>query len=173
MSKYPDPRRDDSSPVDAFYRLFMITGMGHCYGGVGPISIVPTDKADATDPKYDLMFSLEQWVEKGVAPRMVPNDPNKTMSRPICAFPQVTRYKGTGDPNEAASFECAATPAQPLAVVVPGQHERPRAEWVCCQFADSPARFALLRTVCLRIVDMDQGQLHASPISALFCSGPS
>ena len=40
-----------------------------------------------------------------------PNDPTKTMSRPICPYPQVTRYKGTGDPNDAANFECAAPPA--------------------------------------------------------------
>jgi len=64
------------------------------------------------------MLSLEQWVEKGIAPEMVigsgksPNDPTKTMSRAICPYPQVTRYKGTGDTNEAASFECGAPPAQ-------------------------------------------------------------
>jgi feruloyl esterase len=118
MSKYPDPRSDSSNPVDAFYRLFMIPGMGHCYGGAGPTSIAPTDSVDATDPEHDLMLSLEQWVEKGIAPEMVigsgkvPNDPTKTMSRPICPFPQVTRYKGTGDTNDAASFECATPPAQ-------------------------------------------------------------
>jgi feruloyl esterase len=118
MSKYPDPRSDSSSPVDTFYRLFMIPGMGHCYGGAGPTSIAPTDSVDATDPEHDLMLSLEQWVEKGIAPQMVigsgkaPNDPTKTLSRPICPYPQVTRYKGTGDSNDAASFECAAPPAQ-------------------------------------------------------------
>jgi feruloyl esterase len=63
------------------------------------------------------MLSLEQWVEKGIAPEMVirsgkaPNDSTKTMSRPICPYPQITRYKGTGDTNDAASFECAAPPA--------------------------------------------------------------
>jgi feruloyl esterase len=36
MSKYPDPRSDSSNPVDTFYRLFMIPGTGHCYGGAGP-----------------------------------------------------------------------------------------------------------------------------------------
>jgi feruloyl esterase len=117
MSKYPDPRRDSATPVESFYRLFMIPGMAHCYGGAGPTAIAPTDDADATDPKFDLMLSLEQWVEKGIAPEMVigsgkaPNDPTKTMSRPICPYPQVTRYKGKGDTNEAASFECAAPPA--------------------------------------------------------------
>jgi len=116
LSKYPDPRGGSSNPVDNFYRLFMIPGMGHCNGGAGPTSIAPTDSVDATDPKHDLMLSLEQWVEKGIAPEMVigsgkaPKDPTKTMSRPICPYPQVTRYKGTGDTNDAASFECTAPP---------------------------------------------------------------
>jgi feruloyl esterase len=118
MSKYPDPRSDSSNPVDTFYRLFMIPGMGHCYGGAGPTSIAPIDSVDAIDPEHDLMLSLDEWVDKGFAPEMVigsgkvPNDPTKTMSRPICPYPQVARYKGTGDINDAASFECAAPPAQ-------------------------------------------------------------
>ena len=118
MSKYPDPQSDNPKSVDAFYRLFMIPGMGHCYGGAGPTSIIPTDSTHAADPEYDLMLSLEQWVENGIAPEMVigsgkvPNDPAKTMSRPICPYPQVTRYKGTGDTDNAGSFECAVPPAQ-------------------------------------------------------------
>ena len=57
--------------VDTFYRLFMIPGMGHCYGGAGPTSIAPTDSVAAADPEHDLMLSLEQWVEKGIAPERV------------------------------------------------------------------------------------------------------
>jgi feruloyl esterase len=30
------------------------------------------------------------------------------MTRPLCPHPQVARYKGRGDTNDAASFECAA-----------------------------------------------------------------
>jgi feruloyl esterase len=113
MSRYPDPRSERSNSVDTFYRLFMIPGMGHCYGGAGPTSITPTDGSAAIDPEHDLMSSLEQWVEKGIAPDRVigsgkaPNDPGKTLSRPICPYPQVTRYKGRGDTHDAASFECA------------------------------------------------------------------
>jgi feruloyl esterase len=82
-----------------------------------PTSVAPTNSVGTTDPEYDLMLSLEQWVEKGIAPEMIvgsgkaPDDPTKTMSRPICPYPQVTRYKGTGDINDA-SFECALPPAQ-------------------------------------------------------------
>lgn len=116
MSKYPDPRSDSANPVDTFYRLFLIPGMGHCYGGDGPTSITPTGSVDATDPKYDLMLALERWVEQGIAPEMfigtgkAPNDVSKVMSRPICPYPQVTRYKGAGDTSDAASFGCAIPP---------------------------------------------------------------
>ena len=118
MRRYPDPRSNGSNPVDTFYRLFMIPGMGHCYGGTGPASIVPTDGVNAADPEYDLMLSLERWVEKDIAPEMVigsgkvPDDPTRTMSRPICPYPKMTRYKGTGDTNAADSFECASPSAQ-------------------------------------------------------------
>ena len=109
IAYYEKVRAFMTSPVDRFYRLFLIPGMGHCYGGTGPTSI-----ADTIDPDHDLMLSLERWVEKGIAPERiigsgkVPNAPSLSMSRPICPYPQVTRYKGTGDTNDAASFECAA-----------------------------------------------------------------
>lgn len=118
MGRYPDPSNGSSARIDNFYRLFMIPGMGHCYGGAGPTSIAPTDGADAIDPEHDLMLSLEQWVEKGIAPDFVigsgkaPNDPTKIMSRPICPYPQTTRYKGTGDTNDVNSFACAAPLAE-------------------------------------------------------------
>lgn len=107
-----------SVPVDDFYRLFMIPGMGHCYGGAGPASIVPADGAETADARHDLMISLEQWVEQGIAPEIligsgkVPGDPARTMSRPICAYPLAARYKGTGDTNDAANFECSAPPTR-------------------------------------------------------------
>jgi feruloyl esterase len=118
MGRYPDPRSDNSRPIDNFYRLFMIPGMGHCYGGDGPTSISPANGATVGDPENDLVLSLERWVEKGVAPQVfigsgkAPRAPGKTMTRPICPYPQATRYKGTGDTNEASSFECAAPPAR-------------------------------------------------------------
>jgi len=127
MGRPADPGSAGQNAIDAFYRLFMIPGMGHCYGGDGPTAIAATNEENATDPRYDLLRSLEQWVEKGSAPQMiigsgkVPNDPARTMSRPICPYPQVTRYKGKGDTNVAANFACAAPtrPAQATAVTSP------------------------------------------------------
>jgi len=36
LTKFPDARSDASKPVDEFYRMFMVPGMGHCRGGWGP-----------------------------------------------------------------------------------------------------------------------------------------
>jgi feruloyl esterase len=116
MAEYPDPRTANAASIDGFYRLFMIPGMGHCYGGAGPTSIVPDDDRAPPDPKHDLLSALDLWVEKGIAPEMfigsgkVPGDPGKTMSRPICRYPNITRYRDRGDTNVATSFECATPP---------------------------------------------------------------
>ena len=89
----------------------MIPGMGHCYGGAGPTSIAPEESVDASDPKHDLMLSLEQWVEKGVAPqqvlaqRIVAGKVERT--RPLCPYPQEAVWKGTGSTDDAANFSCA------------------------------------------------------------------
>jgi feruloyl esterase len=75
--------------------------MGHCGGGAGPNT-------------FDAFSALESWVEKSVAPQRiigtgpVSGDPSKKMTRPLCVYPNVARYKGSGDSNDAANFECVA-----------------------------------------------------------------
>ena len=85
-----------------FYRLFMAPGMGHCAGGPGP-------------NQFDALGALEQWVEKGIAPDALVathrTDGKVDRTRPLCPYPLVARYKGTGSIDEAASFSCvSATP---------------------------------------------------------------
>jgi len=61
-------------------------------------------------------LTLEQWVEKGIAPgsviatKYLNDDPGGAvqMTRPLCPYPQVAKYTGSGDTNEAKSFVCAA-----------------------------------------------------------------
>lgn len=81
-----------------FLRLFMIPGVGHCSGGAGPDTV-------------NWLAALEQWVEKGTAPTQVPASKmvggKTTFTRPLCAYPQVETYKGSGDINDAANFACA------------------------------------------------------------------
>ena len=82
-----------------FFRLFMVPGMFHCRGGVGP------DRLDA-------MTALINWVENGTAPASITAaqvDKGKLVrSRPLCPYPQVARHAGSGSPDDAASFACKA-----------------------------------------------------------------
>ena len=77
--------------------LFMVPGMNHCAGGAG------------TDT-FDKVKTLEEWVERGktpdhiVASHLTSGQVDKT--RPICPFPQVAIYSGTGSTTDAASFVC-------------------------------------------------------------------
>lgn len=105
----------------SFVRLFMVPGMQHCLGGSGatffdqwglPPAGVPNDA------EHDIYLALEAWVEKDQAPerligtkideKAVP--PRVLMTRPVCPYPQISKYKGSGDTNDAANFTCAAEP---------------------------------------------------------------
>jgi feruloyl esterase len=77
-------------------RLFLAPGVLHCRGGAGP-------------DRFDALTAMERWVEQGVPPAsMLATKANQPLSRPLCPYPQLARYKGAGDPNDAASFACAA-----------------------------------------------------------------
>ena len=115
LTRFPDARSDVSRPVDDFYRLFMVPGMGHCGGGAGPNRFGnggAVSAAAAADPERDVFAALERWVEKGIAPDHLigqgtaADDPTKGLTRPLCLYPKVAQYKG-GDVNDAASFTCA------------------------------------------------------------------
>ena len=85
-----------------FYRFFLAPGMGHCSGGPGP-------------NQFDALTALEQWVEKGAAPdKLIASHTTSgkvDRTRPLCMYPQVARWKGTGSSDEAANFQCVAEPA--------------------------------------------------------------
>jgi feruloyl esterase len=114
LARFPDGRSEASRPVDDFYRLFMVPGMGHCGGGAGPNNF--GNSGGAPDgPDTNVVAALEQWVEKGLAPQKIiakgvrGNDRTKALTRPLCPYPQVAKYKGSGDPDDAASFVCGMT----------------------------------------------------------------
>jgi Tannase and feruloyl esterase len=91
---------DGGAYTDEFVRLYMLPGVGHCRGGVGP------DQAD-------WIGTLAGWVENGKAPTSIVAHRNDqqgktTLTRPLCPHPQAARYKGKGDTNDARNFECAA-----------------------------------------------------------------
>jgi feruloyl esterase len=84
---------------ESWMRLFMVPGMNHCQGGVGP-------------SQFNKMGVVERWRESGSAPDMIlaAHVSNNTvdMTRPLCPYPQVAVYKGVGSTNDAASFTCKA-----------------------------------------------------------------
>ena len=97
VNYYEDVLAETPDAAD-FYRLFMVPGMFHCGGGRGINTI------DALPP-------LVAWVETGEAParlvgRRVDRNGEVLMTRPVCPYPEVARYTGDGDVDEAASFAC-------------------------------------------------------------------
>ncbi|MCB2074681.1 MAG: tannase/feruloyl esterase family alpha/beta hydrolase [Novosphingobium sp.] len=91
-------------------RLFGLPGTAHCSGGGIPVG----------PGNFDALTAMENWVEKGIAPNALTAtlyqptpygvDFSKPLGRtmPLCAFPQMAHYKGSGDVKDAASWECRA-----------------------------------------------------------------
>jgi feruloyl esterase len=80
-----------------WYRMFLVPGMGHCRGGPGP-------------DQFNALAALERWREADSAPEQiiafhVANN-RVEMTRPLCPYPQVAQYKGTGSTNDAVNFAC-------------------------------------------------------------------
>jgi len=85
--------------ADESMRLLMVPMMGHCGGGAGP-------------NEFDIVSALDAWVDGGKTPTRViasrtEND-QIVRTRPLCAYPQVARYQGTGSIDDAANFACVA-----------------------------------------------------------------
>lgn len=89
----------NSPDATNFMRLFMVPGMTHCAGGVGP------DQNDAVTAVID-------WVENNKAPELLVAkkivNGATTRSRPLCPYPQVARHTGQGSIDEAENFRCVA-----------------------------------------------------------------
>lgn len=98
------------NPGSDFARYFPVPGMNHC--SMGP-----------TADQFDLLGPLVQWVEQGVPPQAVvasvrgagnaggvnpelPADWSPQRTRPLCAYPTVATYKGSGSREDARSFVC-------------------------------------------------------------------
>jgi len=109
---YQGVAADRNGDASDFARLFLVPGMGHCSGG------------PATD-QFDLLSALVDWVEHGNAPAQVtasargtgntggvnaevPAGWSATRTRPLCPYPLVARYSGSGSAEAAGSFVCKA-----------------------------------------------------------------
>jgi feruloyl esterase len=78
-------------------RLFMVPGMGHCAGGDGTST-------------FSMMDALSNWVEQGKAPDRIEasrvRNGKTDRTRPLCPYPQVAVYNGSGSTDESANFSC-------------------------------------------------------------------
>lgn len=101
--------------TDEFAELYMVPGMQHCGGGPGPNSFGAV-VSGPSDAQHSMTLALERWVEEGVAPDQIiaskyknDLDPKSGVARtrPLCRYPQVARYKGSGSIDDAANFTCA------------------------------------------------------------------
>jgi feruloyl esterase len=124
---YEQMNRQSGHRAADFARLFLVPNMAHCGGGPATVPI-------ANGQPGALLESITNWVEHGVAPDKIIGrysasptspfsgplfDPQVATNfpagptggtRPLCPFPQQTRYKGAGATNDAANFICAAPP---------------------------------------------------------------
>jgi len=96
-------QRMTADKTKEFFRLFMMPGVFHCSGGVGPAC-------------FDVLQQIIPWVEHGKAPEAIVAaqlEGGKTLrSRPLCVYPSVARHKGNGSVDDAANFLCVDPPAK-------------------------------------------------------------
>jgi feruloyl esterase len=75
-------------------KLFLLPGVFHCGSGPGP------DQADWLD-------ALDKWVQTGEAPQSIlATKRNAKISRPLCPYPALPHYSGSGDADDAKNFVC-------------------------------------------------------------------
>ena len=86
-----------ASKVSDSYRLFMVPGMNHCGGGAGP-------------DRFDALSALDTWVEQKQPPNQILASRNRDgtvdRTRPLCPYPQVAVYQGSGSTDDAMNFTC-------------------------------------------------------------------
>lgn len=99
-----------------FVVLYMVPGMEHCLHGPGPNSFGQLGTTTAKGPEHGIYDALEHWVEDGTTPgpivatKYVDDDRAKgvRMTRPLCPYPQIAKYSGSGDVNDASEWTCAS-----------------------------------------------------------------
>jgi feruloyl esterase len=100
---YWEAMRAATRDSDNFSRLYMAPGIAHCAGGPGP-------------DRFDALSAIVEWVENGRAPASIVASHHAgpfgqgpvDRTRPLCPWPQVARYSGSGSIDEAKNFSCSA-----------------------------------------------------------------
>ena len=106
-----------ASEIQTSVRLYMAPGVQHCGEGPGADSFGQygwAPEEPLKDAQHDMYSALEQWVESNAAPQTIiatrfegeGSSRHATMTRPLCPYPQMAKYNGTGDTSNAANFIC-------------------------------------------------------------------
>ena len=97
VNYYASVQTQTTNAADAV-RVFMVPGMGHCGGGNGAST-------------FDMVAALDAWRDGGKAPERINasrvRDGKADRTRPLCSWPAIARYSGTGSIDDAASFVCS------------------------------------------------------------------
>ena len=92
-----------ASANGASIALYMQPGAHHCWGGDGP-------------DIFDSVGAVDAWVQSGVAPAQIiashSNESDVDRTRPLCPYPQVATYTGTGSIDSAKNFRCEIAATQ-------------------------------------------------------------
>ena len=93
---YKDVLKTVGPEANNSIRVFNMPGMAHCSGGAG---------CDT----FDKLGVIDKWVSGGPAPERIvaTQSTNSKVTHPICAYPKIAKYKGTGELTDADSFVCA------------------------------------------------------------------
>ncbi|KAJ7132682.1 tannase and feruloyl esterase [Mycena filopes] len=82
--------------LDEFYRLFLIPGMGHCSGGVGPTSFGQSNHLNLVNTSsHNILLAMVDWVEGGVAPQTIIGSDTSGATRTHCRYPMRSVFNGT------------------------------------------------------------------------------
>jgi len=99
IAYYDRVRKTVGEGQENWFRFFLMPGMDHCRGGIGP------DQAN-------FLGAMERWLEAGAAPDRITvsrvTGGQVDMTRPLCPYPQVAKWKGVGSIYDAENFVCAA-----------------------------------------------------------------
>ena len=113
---YEEVRRTVGAAAQHSVRLYMVPGMEHCSGGPGPDRFGQLGLSGAPSGSANALTALETWVEQGHDPGTLlavkldsrRSSAQPAMARPLCPYPEIAQYNGTGDPKQPQSFTCKA-----------------------------------------------------------------
>jgi hypothetical protein len=104
--------------VQKFMRMYLLPGAAHSSQGRGytvggrndavPLPKLPGNANQTPTREQDQFFTtLVDWVEKGVTPgEIMLTSRDNSVSYPVCLYPQMTTWNGSGPATQASSYSC-------------------------------------------------------------------